>query len=150
MLRLLEGVKTIPKSNYQKWFEVHINAIWGIIIYITEYKTRISYFENHDSTLMLVLYYVYMSPLPTLVHIVAKGILFQSVLLSMLLNYKKNCLDVSPTGSFPFPMSMHTHILILYHPYGNGDSLNLDLNGIEGVIIHLSVPENYVFRHYYQ
>ena len=40
---------------------------------------------------------------------------------------------------------MDTHILIPYHPYGNGDSLNLDLNGIEGVIIHLSVPENYGF-----
>ena len=42
-------------------------------------------------------------------------------------------------------MSMDTHIPIPYHPYGKGDSLNLDLNGIEGVIIHLNVPENYGF-----
>ena len=40
---------------------------------------------------------------------------------------------------------MGMHILIPYHPYGNGDSLSLELNGIEGVIIHLSVPENYGF-----
>ena len=37
----------------------------------------------------VVFYYFYMSPLPTLVHIVAKGISSRSVLLSMLLNYKK-------------------------------------------------------------
>ena len=42
-------------------------------------------------------------------------------------------------------MSVDMHVLIPYHPYGNGDSLNLDLNGIEGVIIHLSFPENYGF-----
>ena len=41
--------------------------------------------------------------------------------------------------SFPFPMSMDTQILIPYQPY------DLDLNGIERVIIHLSVPENYSF-----
>ena len=41
-------------------------------------------------------------------------------------------------------MSMDTHILIPYHPHGIGDS-NLDLNGIQGVIIHLSDPENYGF-----
>ena len=62
----------------------------------------------------------------------------------MLLHYKTNCLDVSSTGSFPFPMSMHTHIIIPYHPYGNGDSLNLDLNGIEGVIIHPVFPKTMV------
>ena len=61
----------------------------------------------------------------------------------MLLIYKNNYLDVLSTGSFPFPMSMDTHILIPYQPYGDGD--NLDLNGIERVIIHLSVPENYGF-----
>ena len=53
---------------------------------------------------------------------------------------QQKILDVSLTGSFPFPMSMDTHILI---PYQWG--LSLDLNGIEGVIIHLSAPESYGF-----
>jgi hypothetical protein len=42
-------------------------------------------------------------------------------------------------------MSMHTQIPIPYQTYGNGDTLNLDLNDTEGVITHLSVPENYDF-----
>ena len=53
---------------------------------------------------------------------------------------EENCFHIPSIGSFPFPISIHTHILIPYHPCVNGDSLNLDLNGIEGVIIHLSVP----------
>ena len=40
-------------------------------------------------------------------------------------------------------MSMDMQIHIPYHPYGDGH--NLDLNGIERVIILLSVPENYAF-----
>jgi hypothetical protein len=51
--------------------EVHINSIMGISIHIIESKIHISYSENHDSTLFL--YYFYISPLPTLDHIVAKG-----------------------------------------------------------------------------
>jgi hypothetical protein len=86
-----------------------------------------------------------MSPLPTLVPIVAKDSTFSINSPFNVTKLQKNCLDVSSTGSFPFPISMHKHILISYHPYGNGDSLNLDINGIEGVIIHLSVPENYGF-----
>ena len=64
--------------------EVHLNDIRGIITHITEHKIHINYSENHDSSLFF--YYFYMSPFPTLVHIVAKGILFRSVLFSMLLN----------------------------------------------------------------
>ena len=51
--------------------EVNINGIRGITIHITESKIQISYSENHGLTLFF--YYFYMSPLPTLVHIVAKG-----------------------------------------------------------------------------
>ena len=52
--------------------EVHLNGIRGsITIHITESKIHISYFENHDSTLMLVFHYFYMSPLPTLTHLIA-------------------------------------------------------------------------------
>ena len=43
---------------------------------------------------------------------------------------------------------MQNHIPIPYHPYGNGNSLNLDLNGIEEVIIYHGVPENYGFVTY--
>ena len=36
-----------------RMLEVHINGIRGITIHIIESKIHISYFENHDSTLML-------------------------------------------------------------------------------------------------
>ena len=117
------------------------NGIRGITIHITEPKIHISYSENHDSTLFF--YYFYMSPLPTLAHTIAKGSTFSISSRFDVTKLQQNCFDVSSTGSFPFPMSMYTHIIIPYHPYGNMDSLNLDSNGIEGVIIHLSVPENY-------
>ena len=51
--------------------EVHINGIRGISIHITESKIHISYSKNHNSTLFF--YCFYMSPLPILVRIVAKG-----------------------------------------------------------------------------
>ena len=68
------------------------------------------------------IFLLYMSSLTTLAHTIAEVILFRSVLILMLQNYKTNCLDISSTGSFPFPMSMDTHIHIPYHPYGDGDS----------------------------
>jgi hypothetical protein len=84
-----------------------------------------------------------MSPLSTLTHTIAKGSTFLiSSPFDVTKIQKENCLDVSSTGSFPFPMSMNTHIHIHHHPYGD----ILDLNGIERVIIHLSVPENYGFN----
>ena len=46
----------------------------GITIHITESKIYISYSKNHDSTLFF--YYFYMSPLPILVYIIAKGSTF--------------------------------------------------------------------------
>ena len=54
--------------------EEHINGITGETIHITESKIHISYYENHDSTLLF--YYFYMSPLPTLAHTIDKGITF--------------------------------------------------------------------------
>ena len=54
--------------------EVHINGIRGVTIHITESNIHISYSENNHST--LVFYYFYMSPLPTLAHIIAKGSTF--------------------------------------------------------------------------
>ena len=50
---------------------VQVNSIRSISIHITESKIHISYSRNQDSTLFF--YYFYMSPLPTLVHIVAKS-----------------------------------------------------------------------------
>jgi hypothetical protein len=63
-----------------------------------------------------------MSPLPTLARIIAKGSTFSIGSLFDVTKLQKNCLDVSSTGSFQFPMSMDTHIHIPYHPYGDGDS----------------------------
>jgi hypothetical protein len=48
--------------------EVHINGIRSITIHVTESKIHFSYSQNHDSTLMLVSYYIYMLPVPTPVH----------------------------------------------------------------------------------
>ena len=90
-------------------------------IHINESKIHISYSENHDSTLFF--FYVYMPPLPTLAHTIAKCSAFSiSSPFDVTKLQKKNCLDVSSTGSFPFPMSMDTHIHIPYHPYGDGNS----------------------------
>ena len=80
-------------------------------------------FQNHDSTLFF--YFVYMSPLPTLAHTIAKGSGFSISSFFDVIKLQQNCLDVSSTGSFPFPMSMSTHILIPYHPYSDG-GLNLE------------------------
>jgi hypothetical protein len=100
--------------------EVHINGITGMTIHYTESKIHISYSENYDLTLFF--YYFYMPSLPTLAHTIAKGSTFSISSPFDVTKLQKNCLDVSSTGSFPFPMSMDTHIHILYHPYGDGDS----------------------------
>ena len=73
--------------------EVHTYGIRGISIY-SYYRAQNSYslFKKPWFDTNVVFYYVYMSPLPIHVHIVAKGTyvtLFWSVLLSVLLNYKK-------------------------------------------------------------
>jgi hypothetical protein len=100
--------------------EVHINGIRGITIHIIESKIHISYSENHDSTLFFS--YFYILPLPTLAHIIAKGSTFSiSSPFDITKLQKKNVIDVSSTGSFPFTMSMDTHIHIPFHPYGDGD-----------------------------
>ena len=53
---------------------VHTNDIRGITIHITESKIHISYSKNHGLTLFF--HYFYVSPLPTLAHIIARGSTF--------------------------------------------------------------------------
>ena len=83
-----------------------------------------------------------MSPLSTLVHIVAKCILFRSLLLLMLINYKKKILIDWQLSNPNVNGHAYSHPLPPLWQWG----LNLDLNGIEGVTIHLSVPKNYGFE----
>ena len=66
--------------------------------------------------------YFYMSPLPTLAHIIAKGRRFSISSPFDIAKLQKNCIDVSSTACIPFPTSVDTHILNPYHPYGDGDS----------------------------
>ena len=111
--------------HYYLWLslqvlEVHIKGIRGITIHITESKIHISYSENHDLTQFS--YYSYLSPFPTLTHTTAKGSTFSISSPFDVKKLQKNCLDVSSTHSFPFPMSMDMHIHMPYHLYGDGDS----------------------------
>ena len=59
---------SVALSHPFRGLEVHINDIMGII----------SYSENHDSTLMLVFYYFYMSPLQISSISLLRVILFRS------------------------------------------------------------------------
>jgi hypothetical protein len=94
--------------------EVHLNGIRGISIHITEPKIHISYSENHST---LFFYYVYMSPLPTLAHTIAKCSTFSTSSSFDVTKLQHNCLYVSSTGSFQFPTPVDTHIHIPYYPY---------------------------------
>ena len=67
-----------------------VNGIRGITIHITESKIHISYSENHDSTLILLLFLCHPFE-PSLVSLL-RVVLFRSVFLSMLLNLKINVL----------------------------------------------------------
>ena len=69
-------------------------------IHIPESKIHISYSKNHNSTLFF--YYFYMSHLPSLAHIIAKGSIFLINSSFDGTKLQKNCLDVSSTGSFPY------------------------------------------------
>ena len=102
--------------------EVHPNGTRGTIIHITEPKIHISYSKNHDSTLFF--HYFYMPPLPTLTNTIAKGSIFSIISpFNVTKLQKKNCLDVSSTGSFPFPISMDTHIHTLNTSIAMGTQL---------------------------
>jgi hypothetical protein len=115
--------------------EFHINDIRSITIHI-------SYSENHDS-ILLVFYYCYMSPVATSSISLIRVILFQSVLLSMLLNYKKLSWHLINWQLSVLNVNGHAYSYPLPPLWRWG--LNLDLNSIERVIIHLSVPKNYGF-----
>jgi hypothetical protein len=69
-----------------------------------------------------ILLLFYMAPLQTLANTIAKGSTFSISSPFDITKLQKNCLDVSSTGSFPFSISMDTHIYSPYHPYGDGDS----------------------------
>ena len=110
--------------------------------HITESKIHISYSKNHDSSLFF--YYFYMSPLSTLAHIIAKGSIFFDQLSFW---YKKITKKLSWCV-----IDWHLSILnVNGHAYSYPLpplwrwGLNLDLKGIERVIIRLSVPENSAF-----
>ena len=115
--------------------EVHINDIRGITIHI-------SYSENHDLTLMLVFYYFYMSPLQT------SSISLIRVTFSIsspfdVTKLQKTVLTSNRLAAFRSQFNGHAYSYPLPPLWRWG--LNLELNGIKKVIIHLSVPENYGF-----
>ena len=136
MFSTLLSVSSFPTPSTFRVLEVHINDFRGIAMHI-------SYSENRDSTLMLVLYYVYMSPLQTSSISLLRVILFRSVLFSMLLNYKKLSWRLLDWQLSVLNVNGHAYSYPLPPLWRWG--LNLDLCGIERVIIHLSVPHNYTF-----
>ena len=115
--------RPLPPLPPLRVLEVHINGIIGISIHITESKIRISYLKHHDSTLMLFSIIFTCHPFhPSSISLLRVGNIFSISSPFDVTKLQKNCLDASSTSSFPFPMSMDTHILIPYHPYGDKDS----------------------------
>jgi hypothetical protein len=71
----------------------------------------------------VVCYYFYIHPFqPSSISLLRLGNIFSISSPFGVTKLQKNCLDVSSTGRFPFPMSMHMHIVIPYQPYRNEDS----------------------------
>ena len=125
--------------------EVHINGIIDISIHIIESKIHISYFENHDSTLTLSYIIFTCHPFqPLSILLLRVGNTFSVKSPFDVTRLQKNCLNVSLTSSFPFPMSMDMHILIPYHLYGDGFKRHQES--------HYSNQwsRKPCFRHYYQ
>ena len=103
--------------------EVHINDIRGIYFHITESKIHISYLRNHDLTLILSSIIFTCHPFqPSPISLLILGNTFSISSPFDVTKLQKNCLDVSLTGSFPFPVSRGTHILNPYQPYGDEES----------------------------
>ena len=119
--------RSLPPSPFMSAWDAH-KQHQGYIYSYHRVQNFYQLFKNPWFDINAFFFYFYMSPLPILIHIVTKGIRFRSVLLSMLLNYKTNCRDVSSTGSYPFLISMDTHIRIPYHPYGNEAKLGFKRN----------------------
>ena len=99
--------------------EVNISGIIGISILITESKIHISYLKHHDWTLILSSIIFTCYPFrPSSISLLYR--LYRSISSPFrVTKLQKNCLDVSSTSSFPFSMSVDTHILIPYKPYGD-------------------------------
>ena len=119
--------------------EVHINGIMGISIHITESKIHISYLKHHDSTLMMSSIIFTCHP-------------FQPSSISLL----RICNTFSISSPFDVTKLQKKISWCLIdwqvsipnvsgHAYSYPLPLNLDLNEIERVIIHLRFPENYSF-----
>ena len=127
-----------PFPTHPRVLEVHINDIRDI-------TTHTSYSENHDSILILVFYYFFMSPLQTSSISLLRVILFRSVLLSMSLNHKKivlmyhrlaaQCQWTRVFVSLTTPMAMGTELGLKWHQESHYSS-------------HCS--RKLWFRHYYQ
>ena len=112
-------------------------------LHITVSKLHISCSENHDWTLLLVFYCFSKSSFQPSPISLLMVILFRSVLLSMLLNYKKKLCWCLIDWQLSIP-NVNGHACSYPLPPLWQWGLNLDLNGIEGVVIHFSVPKTIV------
>ena len=101
--------------------QVHLNGIRSINIHITEAKIHISFSEIHDSTLFF--YYVYMSPLPTLAHTIAKGSTFSiSSPFDVTKLQRKIVLVSQQLAAFRFQCQWTRILIFPHHFYCDGDS----------------------------
>ena len=99
---------------------------WGLSNNTYPEPNQSSSFSNegcYDSILMLVFYYFYMSPLATLIHIIAKVVLFRSDLLSMLLNYKKKIVFSHRVAAFHSQCQWTRILVSLSTPMAMGTQL---------------------------
>jgi hypothetical protein len=131
MFSTLLSVLPFPTPSPLRVLEVHINDI-GVKLFISTITKTMT---RH--------YCFYMSPLQTSSISLLRVILFRSVLLSMLLNYKKLSWRLIDWQLSVLNVNGHPYLYPLPPLWQWG--LNLDLNGIERVIIHLSFPQNYGF-----
>jgi len=100
--------------------KVHINSIYSYHRVQNSYQL---FKKNHDLTLMLSSIIFTCHPFqPSSISLLRVGNTFSISSPFDVTELQKNCLDISLTGSFPFPMSMDMHILIPYQPYGDEDS----------------------------
>jgi hypothetical protein len=123
--------------------EVHINGISGISIHTTSPK-----FISVISKPMISHYSsVILHVIPSLVHIIAKSSTFLVSSTFDITKLQKNCLEVSLTGTFPFPISVDTIFISLTIIKRWG--LKLDLNVIESHYLS-QCSRKLWFQPYYQ
>ena len=153
------GISVFPKLRFQHYYlwlylqgafshnpplqvlEVHINSITGINIHITESKIHISYSEN-----MIRHYYIIFTchPFhPSPISLLRVVLFFISTPFDITKLQKKLSWCVID-WQLSIPNDNGNAYSYPLHPLWRW-GLNLDLNDIKRVIIHLSVPENYGF-----